>query len=168
MRRVAAALLATCVLAATLGRGEGAVRAYTPQSWAAASNDGKVHVVKFYAPWCGHCQRLAPVWEELGGAFAGDNRVVVGEVDCTTAAEACQDAGVRGYPTLKSFRNGEEISVHEVCLHAARGAARGNAAFVAPNDSPTAQPTPLPRPQGQRELPALKQFVVQSLRSAGH
>lgn len=54
------------------------------------------------------------MWEELGGAFAGDSRVVVGEVDCTTAAEACQDAGIRGYPTLKSFHNGEEISVHEV------------------------------------------------------
>lgn len=76
MRRVAAVLLATCVLAVTLGRAEGTVRAYTPQSWAAAvrprsaplhlprltllpvqSNDGKVHVVKFYAPYVGPLRR---------------------------------------------------------------------------------------------------------------
>ena len=36
MRRVAACILATCVLAAMLGRGQAAVKAYTPASWSAA------------------------------------------------------------------------------------------------------------------------------------
>ena len=42
MRRVTACILATCVLAATLGRGQAAVKAYTPASWSAAVRQSDV------------------------------------------------------------------------------------------------------------------------------
>ncbi|KAJ3315376.1 hypothetical protein HDU93_004647 [Gonapodya sp. JEL0774] len=37
--------------------------------------------VEFFAPWCGHCQKLAPVWDELAVKLKG--KVGVAKVDCT-------------------------------------------------------------------------------------
>jgi protein disulfide-isomerase A6 len=40
---------------------------------------------------CGHCKALAPVWAELGEAFAGSSSVVIGDVDCTVEESICND-----------------------------------------------------------------------------
>jgi thiol-disulfide isomerase/thioredoxin len=57
-----------------------------------------------YAPWCGHCKRLAPTWAELATKAQSENlSFKVGKVDCTTAdnKDLCTKFGVRGYPTVK-------------------------------------------------------------------
>ena len=61
--------------------------------------------VKFYAPWCGHCVRLAPTWGELAHELHG--KVNVAKVDCTANPVVCSRFGVRGYPTLKFFNDGK-------------------------------------------------------------
>ncbi|ELT95474.1 hypothetical protein CAPTEDRAFT_151610 [Capitella teleta] len=65
------------------------------------------YFVKFYAPWCGHCKRLAPQWETFASEVTTDDKYSVAKVDCTVSKEVCQKQGIRGYPTLVMFINGE-------------------------------------------------------------
>jgi len=64
-------------------------------------------LVKFYAPWCGHCKRLAPTWSELATSSKG--KFNVAKVDCTVEKNVCAQYGVRGYPTVKFFKGAQPI-----------------------------------------------------------
>lgn len=68
-----------------------------------------VWMVKMYAPWCGHCQALAPTWEAFAAESGG--RFHVAEVDCPANPKACE--GVNGYPTLRLYVEDEEPSEYE-------------------------------------------------------
>ena len=63
-------------------------------------------LVEFYAPWCGHCKKLAPEYEEAAKAFAGETGVGLYTVDATENAELGTKYDVSGYPTLKWFPPG--------------------------------------------------------------
>ena len=73
-------------------------------------NTRKGHTfVKFYAPWCGHCQEMAPEWEDLGESFQGKALpgvdLTLGEVNCVEEALLCLKEGVDSYPTIKLYHS---------------------------------------------------------------
>jgi thiol-disulfide isomerase/thioredoxin len=51
---------------------------------------------QYFAPWCGHCKRLAPTWAELAAEFKGSGSIAIATVDCTTDRDVCTEAEVRG------------------------------------------------------------------------
>ena len=55
--------------------------------------------VKFFAPWCGHCKRLAPIWAQVAKALQ-NGRVTIAEVNCDDHSALCKKYNVDGYPTL--------------------------------------------------------------------
>ena len=62
-------------------------------------------LVKFFAPWCGHCQAMQEDW--VAASNKVPDNIMIAEVDCTTDHDLCGKYDVGGYPTLMSFKSGK-------------------------------------------------------------
>ena len=63
--------------------------------------------IKFYAPWCHHCQAMAPNWAQMARELQG--KLNIGEVNCEVEKRLCKEVHVRAYPTIHFFRGGERV-----------------------------------------------------------
>ncbi len=73
----------------------------------AALSDPSPIMVEFYAPWCPHCRRMAPIIDSLAQEYAGRVRVV--QINAESNPESLLRFGVRGVPTMIFLVNGQPV-----------------------------------------------------------
>merc|ERR1712228_76198 len=66
-------------------------------------------LVEFYAPWCGHCKKLTPIYDELGEKMAEEDVEIV-KMDAT-ANDVPPEFDVKGFPTLYWLPKGSKKPV---------------------------------------------------------
>lgn len=65
-------------------------------------------LVDFWAPWCGPCQRLGPIIDEIIEEYAGKLKVVKLNIDDN--GDVATKYGIMSIPTIMIFKDGEIVN----------------------------------------------------------
>jgi thioredoxin len=75
-------------------------------------------LVDFYATWCGPCQIMAPILEEVGTALK--HRLQIVKIDTDKYPGLASQYGIHALPTLVLFKNGQPTERIEGVMHASQ------------------------------------------------
>ena len=64
--------------------------------------------IKYFAPWCGHCQEMAPLWEEFAAELKDVAGLMIADMDATNNEVEGMD--FEGFPTLKLYQMGNKTT----------------------------------------------------------
>ena len=70
--------------------------------------EGKPMILDFWATWCGPCQMVGPMIDELAEEFNG--KIIVGKVNVDENSDLPSQYGIRNIPTILFFKGGELVS----------------------------------------------------------
>jgi len=86
---------------------EGPVKVVVSKTFKREVMEGENDVlVKFYAPWCGHCKELAPRYEALAAKLQHATKLVIAKVN--SEENEMQDVVVEGFPTIRLYAQGKK------------------------------------------------------------
>jgi protein disulfide-isomerase A1 len=63
-------------------------------------------IVKFYAPWCGHCKKIAPIYDEVATKLAHNKNLIIAKMDSTL--NETDKVSIQGFPTIKFWPAGDK------------------------------------------------------------
>jgi len=71
--------------------------------------------LRFFFPcrWCGHCKKLAPIYDEVGEAFENEDTVTIAKMDATANDIPDPRFDVKGFPTLYMMTAAGEVKKYE-------------------------------------------------------
>ena len=72
-------------------------------------NNGDKIIVEFWAPWCGPCRMLKPIFERVASSNKTDVQMYTMNIDEGDNKEIASQYGIRSIPAIKSF-NGSEVT----------------------------------------------------------
>ncbi|XP_029433097.1 protein disulfide-isomerase A2 [Rhinatrema bivittatum] len=78
---------------------------------ARALRETKFLLVEFYAPWCSHCQALAPEYAKAAQVLREESTELrLAKVNGQEERDLLEEFDINGYPTLKFFRDGNRTN----------------------------------------------------------